>query len=104
MFVLASPSPLLKVKDSILLNKNSEFVKQLSLMLNTGATAQQIGNFVMKDMALRDAVKAVLLKDINGQCQKLCKKSDDGSSVLRVPRSKHKVSIYINSLTLLLKV
>ena len=94
MFGLAFPLPL-KVKDSILLNKNSESVKQLSIVINTGAKAQQIGNFVMEDMVSRDAVKAVILKDINDQCKKLCKKSDDGSSVLRVPRSKHKVSLYL---------
>ena len=33
----------------------------------------------------------LLLRDIDEQCKSLCKKSDDSSSVLRVPRSKHKV-------------
>ena len=76
-----------------MLNKNSDTIKKLSIMMNTGASAQQIAILVMEDMVLRDAVKAIFLMDINDQCKKLCRKSDDGSSVLRVPRSKHKVSI-----------
>ena len=30
----------------------------------------------MEDMVFGDAIKAVILKDINDQCKKLCKKSD----------------------------
>ncbi|XP_067016472.1 uncharacterized protein [Acropora muricata] len=49
-------------------------------------------------MVLRDAVKAVFLMDINDQCKKLCRKSDDSSSVLRgLPRPKHKVFIKLYS-------
>ena len=81
------------MKDRSVLDKKSvEAVKQLTRMIVTGATPQQIGNLVMQDKDLRDAVKAVLLRDIDEQCKKLCKKSEDSSSVLRVPRSKHKVT------------
>lgn len=62
-------------------------------MMATGATPNQIGEVVMKDKDLRDVyVKATLLRDVDDQCKKLCKKSDEKSSVLRVPRSKHKVN------------
>lgn len=56
----------------------------------TGATPHQIADIVMQDFNLRDAVKAAFLKDVDDQCRRLCKKSEE-SSVLRVPRSKHKV-------------
>ena len=41
----------------------------------------------MQDSDLQDAVKALLLKHVDDQC----KKSEESSSVLRLPRSKHKV-------------
>lgn len=62
----------------------------LTRMIATGATPHQIADIVMQDIDLRDAVKAALLKDVDDQCRKLCKKSEE-SSVLRVPRSQHKV-------------
>ena len=37
-------------------------------------------------------MKATILRDVDDQFKKLCKKSDEKSSVLRVPRSKHKVN------------
>ena len=62
-------------------------------MIATGATPYQIADIVMQDINLRDAVKAASLKDVDDQCRKLCKKSEE-SSVLRVPRSKHKVNYF----------
>ena len=44
-----------------MLNKNSDAIKKLSIMVNTGASPQQTATFVMEDMVLRDAVKAVFL-------------------------------------------
>ncbi len=81
------------MKDRCVLEKQSveELLKQLTRFIVTGGTAQQIGNLVMENRDLRDAVKAVLLRDVDDQCKKLCKKGDDSSSVLRVPHSKHKV-------------
>ena len=61
-------------------------------MIATGAfTPYKIGEIVKEDTHLRDAVKAELLRDVDDQCKQLCKKSDESSSVLHVPRSKHKV-------------
>lgn len=72
--------------------KTIEVVKKLTSIIVTGGTHQQIADLVMMQGSdLRDAVKAVLLRDIDEQCKSLCKKSDYSSSVLRVPRSKHKV-------------
>jgi len=79
---------------STLDKKSVEVVKELTRIILTGGTPQQIGNLVMEERDLRDAVKAVLLRDVDEQCKKLCKKSDDSSSVLRVPRSKHKVTSF----------
>lgn len=81
----------MKTKDKPCLDRNTvELVKTLTRMITTGATPHQIADIVMVDINLREAVKAALLKDVDDQCRKLCKKSED-SSVLRVPRSQHKV-------------
>lgn len=66
-------------------------MKQLTRMIATGSTPQQIGEIVMQNEDLRNAMKAVFLKDLDEQCRKLCNKSDQNSSVLRVPRCMHKV-------------
>ena len=89
-------SLLVKVKDRSVLDwKTTEVVKQLTRMIATGATPHTIGEIVMEDAHLRDAVKAVLLRDVDDQCKQLCKKSDESSSVLRVPRPQHKVILFI---------
>lgn len=83
----------IKTKDKPCVDRNTlEILKILTRMMATGATLIQIGEVVMKDKDLRDVVKATLLRDVDDQCKKLCKKSDEKSSVLRVPRSKHKVN------------
>ena len=52
------------MKDRSVLDKKSvEAVKQLTRMIGTGATPQQIGNVVIQDRDLRDSVKAVLPRD-----------------------------------------
>ena len=52
------------MKDRSVLDKKSvEAVKQLTRMIGTGATPQQIGNLVMQHRDLRDSVKAVLPRD-----------------------------------------
>ena len=82
----------LKTKDKPCLYRNTvKLVKMLATMIATGSTSHQIGEIVMQDSDLRDSVKALLLKDVDEQCKKLCKKSEECSSVLRVPQSKHKV-------------
>ena len=40
---------------------------------------------------LRCAVKCVILKDLDDQYQKLCSRSQENSSVLRIPKSNHEV-------------
>ena len=47
---------------------------------------------IMKCFDLRCAAERVKpLKDLDDQWQKLCSCSQENSSVLRIPRSKHKV-------------
>ena len=58
------------MKDRSVLDKKSvEAVKQVTRMIGTGVTPQQIGNLVMQDRDLRDSVEAVLLRDIDDQCK-----------------------------------
>ena len=45
----------------------------------------------MQCRPLRNAVKCLFLNDVNEQCQKICNRSAENSSVLRTPPSKHKV-------------
>ena len=84
----------MKQERCILEEKCRNTVDQLTRMLVTGATSQQIGEIIMQNEDLRSAVKAVYLKDLDEQCRKLCNKSDTTSSVLRVPSCKHKVVYY----------
>lgn len=71
--------------------KTMELIKMLTRLIATGATPHQMAEIVMQDIDLKHAVKAALLKDVDEQCKKLCKRTAESSSVLRVPRSKHKV-------------
>lgn len=93
----------MKQERSILEKKCLNTVDQLTRMLVTGATLQQIGEIIMQNEDLRSAVKAVYLKDLDEQCRKLCNKSDTSSSVLRVPSCKHKV-VYHKYIMLLIIV
>ena len=60
-------------------------------MLEITSTPDLLAEMIMKCPDLRCAVKRVILKDLDDQCQKLCSRSQENSSVLRIPRSKHKV-------------
>lgn len=60
-------------------------------MLQITSTPDLLAEMIMKCPDLRCAVKRVILKDLDDQCQKLCSSSQENSSVLRIPRSKHKV-------------
>ena len=64
-------------------------------MLEITSTPDLLAEVIMKCHDLRCAVKRVLLKDLDEQCQKLCSRSQEGSSVLRIPRSKHKVKYMV---------
>ena len=60
-------------------------------MLQITSTLGFLAEIIMKCPDLRCAVKHVILKDLGDRCQKLCFPSQENSSVLRIPRSKHKV-------------
>ena len=60
-------------------------------MLAITTTPDLLAEMIMKCPDLRCAVKHVILRNINEQCQNLCSCSPENSSVLRIPRSKHKV-------------
>lgn len=60
-------------------------------MLEITSTPGLLAEMIMKCPDLRCAVKRVILKDLSDQCQKLCSRSEENSSVLRILRSKHKV-------------
>ena len=60
-------------------------------MLAITITPDLLAGMIMKCPDLRCAVKRIILRDIDEQCQELCSRSQEKSSVLRIPRSKHKV-------------
>jgi len=60
-------------------------------MIQITSTPDLLAEMIMKCPDLRCAVKRVILKDLDDQCEKLCSRSQENSSVLRIPRSKHKV-------------
>ena len=53
---------------------------------------EMLAEMILKSSELKCAIKGIILKDIDEQCRKLCSRSPDNSSILRVPRSNHKVS------------
>ena len=67
----------------------------------TGCTTHQIAEIIMQCRPLRNAVKCLFLNDVNEQCQKLCNRSAENSSVLRTPPSKHKVITGVITITTL---
>ena len=72
------------------------FYKMVDMLAIT-TTPDLLAEMIMKCPDLRCAVKRVILKDLDEQCQKLCNRSPQNSSVLRVPRSKHKVKSIMDS-------
>lgn len=60
-------------------------------MLEITSTPDLLAEMIMTCPDLRCAVKRIILKDPDDQCQKLCSRSQQNSSVLRIPRSNHKV-------------
>ena len=64
-------------------------------MLEITSTPDLLAEMIMKCPDLRCAVKRVILKDLDDQCQKLFSRSQENSSVLRIPRSKHKVKCVV---------
>ncbi|XP_074612567.1 uncharacterized protein LOC141866909 isoform X2 [Acropora palmata] len=56
----------------------------------TGCTTHQIAEIIMQCQPLRNAIKFFFLKGVNEQCQKLCNRSAENSSLLPIPLSKHK--------------
>ena len=57
----------------------------------SGCTTHQIAEIITQCRPLRNAVKCLFLNDVNEECQKLCNRSAENSSVLRTPPSKNKV-------------
>ena len=60
-------------------------------MLQITLTPDLLAEIIMKCPDLRCAVKRVILKDLDDQCQKLCSRSQENSSVLRIPKSNHEI-------------
>lgn len=60
-------------------------------MLQITSTPDLLAEIIMKCPDLRCAAKRVILKDLDDQCQKLCSRSQENSSVLRIPKSNHEV-------------
>lgn len=71
--------------------KTRETIYKMVEMLAITTTPHLLAEMIMKCPELRCAVKRVILRDVDEQCQKLCSRSQESSSVLRIPRSKHKV-------------
>lgn len=78
-------------------SKTCETIYKMVDMLAITTTPDLLAEMIMKCPDLRCAVKRVILKDLDEQCQKLCNRSPQNSSVLRVPRSKHKVKYIMDS-------
>jgi hypothetical protein len=67
-------------------------VQKLMQMLSSGTlTPPEVANVVLQCQDIKNAVKHLILQEIDEQCQKLCTKNPEQSSVLRVPVAKHKV-------------
>ena len=73
------------------MEEGTKTVDTLATLMLTGCTTHQIAEIIMQCQPLRNAVKCLFLNDVNEQCQKLCNRSAENSSVLRTPPSKHKV-------------
>lgn len=68
-----------------------ETIYQMVDMLQITSTPDLLAEMIMKCPDLRCSVKHVILKDLDDKCQKLCFCSQENSSVLRIPKSNHKV-------------
>ena len=71
-------------------NKTLETIYKMVNMIAITTTPDLLAEMVMKCADLRCAIKRVILRDVDEQGQKLCSRSHENSSVLRIPRSKHK--------------
>jgi len=79
------------LKDEPLLEETTKTVDKLATLMLTGSTTHQIAEIIMQCQPLRNVVKCLFLKDVNEQCQSLCNRSAEKSSVLGTPPTKHKV-------------
>ena len=86
-----------QLKDVPFLEEGTKTADTLATLMLTGCTTHQIAEIIMQCQPLRNAIKCFFLKDVNEQCQKLCNRSAENSSVLRIPPSKHKVVIIMNN-------
>ena len=84
-----------QLKDVPFLEEGTKTVDTLATLMLTGCTTHQIAEIIMQCQPLRNAIKFFFLKDVNEQCQKLCNRSAENSSLLRIPPSKHKVIILL---------
>ena len=73
------------------MEEGTKTVDTLAMLMLTGSTTHQVAEIIMQCLPLRNTVKCLFLNDVNEQCQKLCNRSAENSSVLRTPPSKHKV-------------
>lgn len=84
-----------QLKDVPFLEEGTKTVDTLATLMLTGCTTHQIAEIIMQCQPLRNAIKFFFLKDVNEQCQKLCNRSAENSSLLCIPPSKHKVIILL---------
>lgn len=84
----------LQLKDGPFLDDSTSVVDKMLTLISTGGTLYQIAKIVMQYQPLRNAVKSIFLEDVNEQCQTLCNRSAEKSSVLRTPHIKHKASYF----------
>ena len=63
-------------------------------VLQITSTPDLLAEMIMKCPDLRCVVKHIILKDLDNKCQKLCSRSEENSSVLRIPKSNHKAVSY----------
>ena len=78
------------------LNTRETIYKMVDILQIT-STPDILAEKIMECPDLRLAVKRVILKELDDQCQKLCSRSQENSSVLRIPRSKHKVKYIVSN-------
>lgn len=76
------------------LEEGTKIVDTLATLMFTGCTTHRIAEIIMQCQPLRNVIKCFFLKDDNEQCQKLCNRSAEKSSVFRIPPSKHNTLIY----------
>ena len=65
-----------------------ETIYKMVDMLEITSTPDLLTEVIMKCPDLRCAVKHIILKDLDGQCQKLCSFSQENSSASQIEDSK----------------